>query len=359
MQFGIDIDVKRTVSEKDSCQLIQELQPPVPPEQERHVIAVIALEGNAVEHASRAADARGHATAIQRRALASVVTGEAGQKLVAAEEAEKDAVEASLVQAIIFSFCSFVCLGAEFTLTLVTLPFLLNIEQWSFLGFVLALAPTTAMIVLDRVLHRLLEDPWQRIRRVVHTAGQRIAVTAIMAVFLLGLGAGNLFTVFLLADARERATEIRLAAETTTGAEENDSVAPERLAEHRAIVRKAVIAVSVFVTLDGALFCLLALSEIRAFSHARRLRQLVARCRAALDAARATLGQTEVQVAEADFDLGLSADRARTNADRFREERMAELASAKRWPKANGNGPDLVNTILTSSVGASFGPRPN
>lgn len=342
--FVINNTTTNAVRIEDSGQLIQSLQPPVDKEQEQHIRAVIEVEAEAAGHAQTGADSRRLTEARSSLDRSRVRLDESSGKLIDAESAEKQAPHGSVVQGVIFGFCALVCLGAEFTLTLVTLPFLLGIRQWSVLGVTVALAPATAVIILDKVMGRLIEDPWQRLRSAMHTRWQRVSAIAVMALFLLGLGAGNVWTVTLLADARERAMELKQALES----DQEEALTKGVLAGDKAVIRKAILAVSVVVTLDGALFSLLAICEIRSRRHQERAQRAVAERLAERDACRSALTKCEGEMAEAEFHWQQASDRSRMAAGRFREERLSQLAKAKRWPSPNGNGPALVNTILTS-----------
>jgi hypothetical protein len=178
----------------------------------------------------------------------------------------------------------------------------------------------------------------------MHTQWQRVAAVTVMSLFLLGLGAGNVWTVTLLAGARERAMELKQALE----ADQEETLSAGTLAGDKAVIRKAILAVSVFVTLDGALFSLLGICEIRSRRDRERAHRVVAERLTERDACRSALTKCEGEMAEAEFHWQHTSDRSRTAAGRFREERLSQLAKAKRWPSPNGNGPALVNTILTS-----------
>jgi hypothetical protein len=183
---------------------------------------------------------------------------DASEHLADAENKLQQTKPASWIKAAIFDLSALTCFTAEFAFTFVTLPFLLNIAPTSFLGVMVAAAPTTAMIMLDVVIARLFEDPWQAVQEIASKSRLRKALLmGLMAGWLTALGAGNLYVVMLLADARQDASLIyqRLTdpeTEITTEAGDDSE-----------IVKKAILTVSVMVTLDGAMLLLLGLNETR------------------------------------------------------------------------------------------------
>jgi hypothetical protein len=243
----------------------------------------------------------------------------------------------------LFGLCAAACLSAEFTLTLVTLPFILGIRQWSYLGITLALAPATAVIILDKVFARLVEDPWRAFRNDTAKRTRRVSSIAVMVLFLACLGAGNIYTVITLADAREHATELRRALESGNDAQ----LTPEKLAVHRAAIKVAILAVSVFVTLDGACFSLFALLEFRQVRAASTASRLVDRLRAKRDADRDAARKADAELARTERRLEIANELGAIEADRYRSERFFRLAEARMRSAAPRSNADLVMSILT------------
>jgi hypothetical protein len=155
----------------------------------------------------------------------------------------------SWAKVVIWSLCGLACFAAEFVLSWRSLCFVLNVDRASVLGILLGLAPPSGLAVLEVVLARLFEEPWQRLRAT--GGGRRWLVTAAMGVLLMSLAAGNVMMVVHLAKAREEAARVEriLSDPDDPGDAEIDQAAIDR----------AVLSVSLLVTLDGAVFLLLSL----------------------------------------------------------------------------------------------------
>lgn len=298
-----------------------------------------------------------HRDGAQQRLAASRETAAAAVRDAAeAESADAKAqVDAGQARAgsgwlgAILCLATAVCFFAEFALTLVTLPYILGLHQWSFLGVVLALAPTTAVLVLDKVVGRLVEDPFESIHQ-VSKAWCRRAVLATMVVFMFGLGVGNLWTVSLLADAREHATVLRREAERkpSRAMTERPGVSPvTEEADHRIAVKRAVWAVSVFVTLDGALFSLLALGELRRRRLYRKAQLKANEARAERGRRREQLANAQAQLSALEQEWNQIDERVTVWAARYREERLLQLEKALAKPPAARSGRETVTSILT------------
>ena len=332
---------------RNSQQEMAELTAPVAEPVVRQLRALIEQEANETGLAhregafERLTGTRAKAAAAQRTAEESEVAESA------AREAAARAKPGSGWQGTLFAAAGAICFGAEFALTLVTLPYVLGLHQWSVLGVVLAIAPTTAVLVLDKVLARLVEDPWEAIHQTTKT-WHRYAATAVMVCFLLVLGVGNLWTVSLLADAREHATVLRREAERKSfklAAVGAASTAKDN--EDRAVVKQAVWAVSIFVTLDGALFSLLTLSEMRRRRGYRKSQREAGRALAERDSRRGELTDAQSELAAREQQWLEIDERVRVWSARYREERTLQLEKAlAKLPDAR-SGRDVVTSILT------------
>jgi hypothetical protein len=128
----------------------------------------------------------------------------------------KQAESGSLVKAVIFIGCFIGCFVAEFVLMWDMLPFILSVNRFSFVGVVLAIAPTTALVILGVVFDRLIEKPWQKAQSGLSTMRRR-ASWAVMTVFLFGLCALNVYTVLSLASAREESLNVTRKLELLEG----------------------------------------------------------------------------------------------------------------------------------------------
>ncbi|MCK4303624.1 MAG: hypothetical protein KAY24_05235, partial [Candidatus Eisenbacteria sp.] len=178
-----------------------------------------------------------HAMALRERDRLSRESEETHQKLTEEEKRRANAPRGSVVRAAIFGGCAVACFLAEFALTWYTLPFVLNIRQHSILGVMVALAPASALAILEVIIARLFEHPWQSAQSAMSTSRmKRATAVGAMVVFLLVLGAGNVTTVIYLAQARENAALVRQYHEQGGSAEQVE-LDTERL-------QRAIVAVS-------------------------------------------------------------------------------------------------------------------
>jgi len=155
---------------------------------------------------------------------------------------------------VIFILCVVVSFAAEFTLTFVSLPFILDIDRWSFLGIMVSLAPPTALIVLKIVIARLLEEPWQKIQSPDQPRVKRVIIVSLMTIFLTALAFLNLFTVMKLQAAREEAMKAKAAIRKAE---------VEKVNVNQQVLNNAVLYVSLAVTLGGAVFFLFGFFEFQ------------------------------------------------------------------------------------------------
>ena len=168
----------------------------------------------------------------------------------------------SWLKILIWALCASACFAAEFVLSWNALCFVLNVEKWTVLGVLLGLAPPSGLAVLEVVIARLFEDPWQELRACAASTRRTVARVA-MAVLLLALAAGNGITIWRLAKAREVAVQLEsvLNRNLTSDATEKELAKLDRTA-----IDQAVLWVSLLVSVDGAIFLLLSLragKEIR------------------------------------------------------------------------------------------------
>jgi hypothetical protein len=174
------------------------------------------------------------------------------------------ATKGSPLKTVIWGACSISCFAAEFVLTWHALCFVLNVPRYSILGILLGLAPPSGLAVIEVFLARLFEEPWQELRAAASRA-RRWAVNGAMGLLLVAVATGNVLTVLHLAKAREESSR----AERILNSDGAEGAAP---IDNGAIDR-AVLWVSVLVTVDGAIFLLLALREGESAVAARRIRR--------------------------------------------------------------------------------------
>jgi hypothetical protein len=220
---------------------------------------------------------------------------------------------------IIAAFCALACFAAEFTLTWQALTFVLNVPKYSVLGVLLGLAPPSALAVLEIVVLRMIEGPWRQRLRAAGSMSpwRRVAAAATMLAFLLALGWGNLHTVLLLAEAREEAAK----AQYNLMREDGD----ELVAVNQQVINRAILAVSLCVTVDGALFLLLALEEGRALRDRGRALRRLALMRKRHDDAAAALAEAGSKLATVEKSHEALEANAQILAERFRRQCLFDL----------------------------------
>jgi hypothetical protein len=251
-------------------------------------------------------------------------------------------------KATLFDLSAFACFIAEFAFTFVTLPFLLNVAPGSFLGVMLAAAPTTAMIVLDVVIARLFENPWQAIQEMKSTSRlRRVLFIGLMAGWLTVLAVANLYVVVLLADAREEASLIyqRLTDPEAEITNENGY--------DRQIVKKAILAVSVLVTLDGALLLLLGLNETRQCYQFSKARVTVVSLRVKRQVLQQQLLYKEAQVKVCRHNCENARERAKLAERQYKGYRHYQLEQALNALMRVCKASELVDGILLDKAKAS------
>lgn len=205
----------------------------------------------------------------------------------------------SFVMGVVSLICFAACFAAEYVFNRAVLPWLVNVEAGTLLGVALSMAPATAPVILDRVIVTFfgIDDGWEMIRGALSPAN-RIARHAVRVAFMVAIGALNLYCIWLLANARGIASAIAsdpLATGLTT------------LQQHS--VNLALLMVSIAVTVDGALFYLFGLHEMRT---ARQLAQ-------------AKQHQAELEANEGTLEASRSAARADLVAARRHWEDIAGL----------------------------------
>jgi len=330
----------------NSAELMDSLMTPAADPVVRQVRSVIEADTAEVAFANRQEILERLSGAERDSEDAQAVFDDAAIKAGAAQARAAQAKPGNGFMGIVFLVCVLVCLAAEFGLTLATLPYILGFQQWSVLGIALAIAPTTALVIMDKVLGRLVEDPWERIDSI--TGYMRWLTTTVMLVCMVTLGLGNIWTVGLLADARERVTEMRHALEHKS----SPQLSAEQIRENRVATQKAILAVSIFVTLDGAMFSLFGLSELRrrrayrsAHKEAARLDEVQKSSRTKLLDSRSKLRVAQQEWAEAD-------ERSRIAANRFREQQLFRLEQILNG-EALRSSREIVTSILKGSARAA------
>jgi hypothetical protein len=165
-----------------------------------------------------------------------------------------------------------ICSGAEFALTLVCLPYALDIKPQSWSALALSAVPVAALCALEYVVGSFLA-PYA-------TAERSTRTKAGLAVFLVALAALNIGGILLIAEARAEAANERKVLERQSHPEIVDQTALPKVNEET--IRWAVVGVSVLAAVDGALLFTCFLADFRSLS--RRL------------AARRKVGKSELEI---------------------------------------------------------------
>jgi hypothetical protein len=289
--------------------------------------------GQALEHLRRLVDEQGDEVASACRRMLHREFTEADVAAVEAERRLRECrgqyasvesdlrpqtaqLEGSWAKAVICAISVCACFAAEFVLTWHALTFMLNVDKRSPLGVLLGLAPPCALAVLELALSRLLEEPWRRLRALPLATWRGRVMEGLMALFLVALAWGNVRTVLLLAQAREE------AAKTQYALLHDDAAAVE---PDREVIRLAVVAVSVCVTIDGALFLLLCLIESRAVGLRLRTRREASRLRGRLEllASEAARTRADAEIRRSSWQDG--EETARLAAAQFRSQCLFEM----------------------------------
>jgi hypothetical protein len=171
---------------------------------------------------------------------------------------------ARMLKTLVCLLCWAICMAGEFAITWSTIPFVLNVPENGVLGIAVSAVVVAMLTVMEWVLARALEEPYQKVTQSAGSSARwsRFTVRAMMASFLLLLLLGNLYTVRLLADAREESIKLRQNLERDNG---DDAIAVDR-----GVINRAIGAISVAVVVDGAVLFLMVLGDVRNID--RRLR---------------------------------------------------------------------------------------
>jgi hypothetical protein len=243
-------------------------------------------------------------------------------------KAEEEAVEgprnASWLRIAIWSLFAIACFAAEFVFTWTALCFVLNVQRFTVLGVLLGLAPPSGLAVLEIFLARLFEEPWQRLRR-ASASGKKLAMNMAMASLLIALALGNGLMIFHLAKAREEAAKLQriLSDPDSAGDSGIDQEAIDR----------AIVLVSILVSVDGAVFLLLGLAEGSVLAFRSRQQRRITERRTRCERLEAAEAAAKAKAAALREDWETVAEKAALAAERYRAHchfLLAEKAAADR-----------------------------
>jgi hypothetical protein len=150
--------------------------------------------------------------------------------------------------------CLLTCIFAEYSISLSTLSFVLDINRNTHEAQMLALSVVSAMMILKIVVARLIWDPWEKARTQTGLGGKRVR-QAIGAVFLLFVGLMTTFMVTRISYARQEATKVLIGSSLAGG-----KTAP--VVDQKKI-DAAVYAISICMAINGALFFVIGHTEMK------------------------------------------------------------------------------------------------
>jgi hypothetical protein len=161
-----------------------------------------------------------------------------------------------------------------------------------------------------------------------------------MAAWLTVLAVGNLYVVILLADAREEASLIYQRL-TDTEAEITTETGRDSL-----VVKKAILTVSVMVTLDGALLLLLGLNETRRCWQFTKAHTTVVSLRVKRQSLRQQWLHSEAHVKVCEHNYKNAQERAKLAEMQYKGQRHYQLEQALNAFIRARKASELVDDIL-------------
>jgi len=173
----------------------------------------------------------------------------------------------------------------------------------------LGLAPPSGLAVLEIFLARLFEDPWQRLHR-GGASLRRLAINVAMGALLAALALGNVIMITHLAKAREESAKLQHALSA--------SISTEAPAVDQDAIDRAILLVSILVSVDGAVFLLLSLGESSALIRRSRLNRSVVQARSAYEAQEKSVAAAKAKMAALREDAKTADEKAALSAERYR-----------------------------------------
>ncbi len=313
--------------------------------EKREVINAISEESDQIVRACRQEQQEKLAEAEAAEKVARAKAERHRPRLVEGEQMlrQQEAEPGSLSKTATFILGFVACFIAEFVLTWYTLPFILSVKQFSFVGLMLAVAPTTAVVILAVPLARLIEKPWQKTQTGLSTP-RRNASWIVMTAFLLGLSALNVYTVFAVAEAREEAIKAKRNLERIEGEAE--------VAVDTAALNRAILLVSICVAFDGAFFHLIGMAEWKRLSALWRRRREVSRLRSGQDDLDREQAETEARLSMHQERWGQIDAHAEAVAGQHRAGLLFQFEQSLNRPLPKRPTRELVDEILTRKIKA-------
>lgn len=170
---------------------------------------------------------------------------EASERRVAEAEAdEKLAKGGSRGKAFTYRGAGLICIGAEFAMTWRTVPWALDIPQYSALGVCVAAAPTMALVLLKEALDRLIRPAYRALLAPQRT-WQAWTIAGLEILFLVGVVvAGAAAMLVHIADVRELAVRV--------GQLIGSGESAELTSADKALLASTVLVVTLYVSVVGA-----------------------------------------------------------------------------------------------------------
>lgn len=338
--YSPDFD-REEIADLSSKRLIESVRPPLTNEAAHHIHQAIEFESRDLGKAHQAKRLFELALAEAKEQDNNERLAEQCQLLARAEDDLQHIKPSSLLLAAILSACALIAVGSEFALTSATLPFILSIPRWSVLGVMVSLAPPAALAILKIVIARLFEDPWNRIQSPGASAASRAAITALMVAFLVAVAWLNLHTIMRLQSAREEALAAKSILERTEDA--------AGLSVNQPVINAAVLAVSVAVTVDGALFFLFGFYEFQRYGKRKKASAKVAALRSQQETLRGRRFEAAARVRVATHACEASESEAELIAARFKQERLFQLEQTLVRLLSSRTALELVDDVLAAS----------
>jgi hypothetical protein len=243
---------------------------PIAPAVEKQAREAIRLEAQRLKQHYRELKSAELHQSEAREATAGEIREQTRARLGEAEQALAAGAAGLLAVGLLALACFAACFGAEYVFNAAVLPWLLGLRPGSVLAVALGIAPATAPLILDRILPRLfqLEDPAARVTATA--TASRTAQRIVTVLFLLAVIFSTLGSIYLVADCREVASILA-----------NRDTVTEIGAAQQHVIRLAIVALSVVLCINGALFYLFGASEVRKWWMRETARQNARKARAA------------------------------------------------------------------------------
>jgi len=260
------------------------------------------------------------------------------------EEALREfaAVEpAHLLRIVIWGFCALICASAEFALTWETLPFILNVAKRTFLGVMLGAAPAAGVAVLEVGIAAVLAACSRvMLQQMDSSRLRKCAAWGLLALSIGLLIGGNVYTVRILADAREEVAKVRRNLERQDGEAEAEV--------NQGVIKEAIVAVSVAVTIDGAIFLMLLMEDFKRLDRRVKIGIRIALMRRREGRLHNALHQAEAEEKYREQRWGAREEFLKAVVEEYRQECLLELQRALDQKTARRSLAEVVNDIRSS-----------